>query len=252
MAELPPPPDAAPGVPAPSGPSAPPDDRDRADAPTGDGPASSSADGTGAGATEHSLGEVVAIARDIVLYAPIALVLDAPTLLPKLAEQGKQHMRNAKALGPHALRKIQNRLTATAGVVGEQAAELLRQFGAVPGAEPTGTAAGDGAHGDGRSDPGPARRKSPVADDGAAGASAARPAARHDGADASENGRGPAAPPSPAVDDLAIPDYDSLSALQVVDRLPGLTPDELEAVRAYEAAHRGRKTILNKAAQLQA
>jgi hypothetical protein len=70
----------------------------------------------------------------------------------------------------------------------------------------------------------------------------------------SENGdgRGPAAAPSPAVDDLAIPDYDSLSALQVVDRLPGLTAGELEAVRAYEAAHRGRKTILNKAAQLQA
>lgn len=74
-------------------------------------------------------------------------------------------------------------------------------------------------------------------------------------ADGSENGRGTtsaAAPPSPAVDELAIPDYDSLSALQVVDRLPGLTAGELEAVRAYEAAHRGRKTILNKAAQLQA
>jgi hypothetical protein len=36
-----------------------------------------------------------------------------------------------------------------------------------------------------------------------------------------------------------------------VTRLEGLSPDELEAVRAYEAAHRGRKTILNKVAQLQ-
>jgi len=71
-------------------------------------------------------------------------------------------------------------------------------------------------------------------------------------ADPGENGARPATPPSPAVDELAIPDYDSLSALQVVDRLPGLTSGELEAVRAYEAAHRGRKTILNKAAQLQA
>jgi hypothetical protein len=57
--------------------------------------------------------------------------------------------------------------------------------------------------------------------------------------------------PSPVVDDLAITDYDSLSASQVVTRLEGLTDDELEAVRAYEAAHRGRKTILNKVAQLQ-
>ena len=35
-------------------------------------------------------------------------------------------------------------------------------------------------------------------------------------------------------------------------RLDGLEPDELEAVRAYESAHRGRKTILNKVAQIQA
>jgi hypothetical protein len=51
--------------------------------------------------------------------------------------------------------------------------------------------------------------------------------------------------------ELAIPDYDSLSASHVVTRLPGLTLDELEAVRAYEVAHRGRKTILNKIVQLQ-
>jgi hypothetical protein len=30
-----------------------------------------------------------------------------------------------------------------------------------------------------------------------------------------------------------------------------LSPEELEAVRAYEAGRRGRKTILNKIAQLQ-
>jgi hypothetical protein len=57
---------------------------------------------------------------------------------------------------------------------------------------------------------------------------------------------------SPAVETLAITDYDSLSASQVVTRLDGLEPDELEAVRAYETTHRGRKTILNKVAQIQA
>jgi hypothetical protein len=54
-----------------------------------------------------------------------------------------------------------------------------------------------------------------------------------------------------AVDDLAIPDYDNLSASQVVPRLAGLSSDELELVRRYEAGKRGRKTILNKVAQLQ-
>ena len=51
---------------------------------------------------------------------------------------------------------------------------------------------------------------------------------------------------------LAIPEYDNLSASQVVPRLDGLTADELEAVRRYERKHRHRKTILNRVAQLQA
>jgi hypothetical protein len=50
--------------------------------------------------------------------------------------------------------------------------------------------------------------------------------------------------------ELAIPDYDELSASQVVDRLEGLGSDELEQVRAYEASHRGRRTILGKIDQL--
>jgi hypothetical protein len=49
---------------------------------------------------------------------------------------------------------------------------------------------------------------------------------------------------------LAIPEYDQLSASQVVERLDGLTTAELEAVRAYELAHRGRSTILGKIMQL--
>lgn len=52
--------------------------------------------------------------------------------------------------------------------------------------------------------------------------------------------------------DLAIPDYESLSASQVMPRLEGLTSDELEAVRRFEHHNRGRKTILSKIAQLQA
>jgi hypothetical protein len=61
-------------------------------------------------------------------------------------------------------------------------------------------------------------------------------------------------PSEPPVDveGLAIHDYDALSASQVVPRLAGLADDELELVRVYEAGTRGRKTILNKIAQLQA
>ena len=51
-------------------------------------------------------------------------------------------------------------------------------------------------------------------------------------------------------DALAIPEYDLLSATQVIDRLKGLARPDLLAVQAYESAHRARTTILGKIAQL--
>lgn len=66
-------------------------------------------------------------------------------------------------------------------------------------------------------------------------------------------GTGPSPTPEAEVPDmgeLAVPDYDALSASQVVPRLATLAPEELEAVRRYERAHRNRQTILNKVNQL--
>ena len=57
---------------------------------------------------------------------------------------------------------------------------------------------------------------------------------------------------SPADPDLPIPGYNSLSASQVVERLTGLSAAELEAVRAYEASNRKRRTILGKIDQISA
>lgn len=54
----------------------------------------------------------------------------------------------------------------------------------------------------------------------------------------------------PSSDALPIPDYDELSASQVVERLEGLDRESLDAVRRYESEHRGRNTILGKIAQL--
>ena len=52
------------------------------------------------------------------------------------------------------------------------------------------------------------------------------------------------APTAASAAGLPVREYDGLSASQVVSRLTGLTPDELRAVRAYEEASRGRRTIL--------
>jgi hypothetical protein len=168
---------------------------------------------------------------DIVRYAPIAILLDGPGMLPKLAEQGKVHVGNARYLGRRAVREAEPALRRLAQGVGEQAGGLLQLVGLVPPAD---------------DEDRPAPRRSPVT------TSTADP-----GPTSPERGNGaapadPAPSAGPPAEELAIPDYESLSASHVVNRLPGLTPDELEAVRRYEAAHRSRKTILNKVAQLQA
>ena len=87
-------------------------------------------------------------------------------------------------------------------------------------------------------------------DDAVGHMAGARPAAAngatatHGNANGTTNGNGVGAAT------LAIPGYDALSASQVVERLDGLDATELQAVRAYESAHRNRRTILGKIDQL--
>jgi len=161
---------------------------------------------------------------DLLVYVPIGLFFEAPTLLPKLAEQGRVHTRNARLFGQFAVRQGEAEVRRRLAGFEEQTTGLLRALGVLP--------ADDGDRGGDGSD---TREPRPTA-----GRAERGPAAAVEPSDL-----------GPDVDDLAITDYDSLSASQVVTRLPGLTLEELEAVRAYEAAHRGRKTILNKVAQLQ-
>jgi hypothetical protein len=166
-------------------------------------------------------------AVEALVYAPIGLFFEGPRLLPELIQQGKTHARNARVFGKFAVQHGQGELRRRLANFEEQATDVLRAFGVT----------GDGG----------AEAPAPGPPGSAASGAAAAPAA-----ETSEPTGNGAAEASPAVGELAITDYDSLSASQVVTRLAGLTGDELEAVRAYEVAHRGRKTILNKIAQLQA
>jgi hypothetical protein len=175
------------------------------------------------------LDQLVDQAADLFVYAPIGLFFEAHSLLPKLAEQGRVHARNARMFGQFAVRHGEAQLKRRLEGLEDQAAGLLRMFGLVDD-EP-------------EEAPEPARSDTP---EGASASTADAGAAPPSG-----NGQAPAASAAGSATDLAITDYDSLSASQVVTRLEGLTVDELEAVRAYEAAHRGRKTILNKVAQIQ-
>jgi hypothetical protein len=162
-------------------------------------------------------------ALDVFVYAPIGFLLDAREVVPKLAERGKGQVALARLFGRYAIARGQ-----------AEADRLIRsnKSAASPTAPPTPT-------------PEPETRP--------AAARATRARAKSTTATRATTARKAKAAPKPGTaSSLAIPGYDTLSASQVVPRLDALRPAELEAVRAYEAAHRGRRTILNRIAQLQA
>lgn len=53
-------------------------------------------------------------------------------------------------------------------------------------------------------------------------------------------------------DQLALADYDHLPASDIVAKLGGLEPEELDAIEHYELARRQRRTVLGKIRQLRA
>jgi hypothetical protein len=53
-----------------------------------------------------------------------------------------------------------------------------------------------------------------------------------------------------SADDLALPDYDTLPAIDIVAKLETLSVDEREAIATYESSNRQRRTVLGKLAQL--
>jgi hypothetical protein len=167
--------------------------------------------------------QAVEHAVEVLVYAPIGLLFEGASLLPQLIEKGKSQVTMARMLGKFAVTQGQGEAEKLAAKLQDQAIDVLGRIGgstappapvvpSAPSPEPAGAA--------------------PVVD--------AAVQADHDAGSAID------------ADTLAIPDYDGLSASHVVNRLAGLLPPELEAVRLYEMANRGRKTILSKVAQLQA
>lgn len=152
-------------------------------------------------------------AVELVVYAPIGLALEARRLLPTFVERGRQQVQMAKMVGRFAVKQGQNEAEQRVTKAQAQAGSLLGEFGLSRADTPAPSA--------------PVVELQPDPD---------APAPERSGAAATE---------------LAVADYDSLAASQVIPRLSGLTTTELEAVRDYEASHRGRKTILGKVAQIQ-
>jgi len=182
-------------------------------------------------------------ALDLMVFAPVGLALTAKDELPGLIEKGRQRLGNqlllARMVGQFAATHGQR--TATR-LVEKVTAAAVGRIGGLPPVAPTPGAGSrpTSAHGAGTRN-GNGREAS--GGDARAGTG---------GAGSKSASRATPSAPTPAVDTLAIPGYDSLAASQVVQRLAGLTGPELEAVRRYELATRGRRTILSKVAQLEA
>ena len=170
-------------------------------------------------------------ALDLFVYGPLGFALEAKELVPKLVERGRTQVTNqtatARMIGEFAVKTGSAEAGKRLGKVQEQATAALGDLGLWPAPDSAGA------------DTPPATAVDPV------------PVEPADTAPPAPEDNGAPTGPVPAADELAIPDYDGLAASQVVPRLEGLEQDELESVRLYESAHRGRKTVLGKIAQLQ-
>jgi hypothetical protein len=170
-------------------------------------------------------------ALDLAVYGPLGLALSIAEALPAMARKGRSRfvpqVGLARTVGQLAVQHGYRQLRDMAG----PSIPFLSR----------GPAGANGAVRPGHVGP-------PAPDSSAHGPSAS-PEPRARTASRAATGR-PAARNAPGARDLAIPSYDSLSASQVVQRLAGLSYDEVGAVQAYESATRGRRTILSRAEQL--
>lgn len=176
--------------------------------------------------------QAVEHAVELFVYAPIGLLFEGASLLPQLVEKGKNQVSMARMIGRFAVGQGRTEATKAAGKLQDQAAGVLDFLGDSVTPLPTDLHEVDV--------PAASEPAEPVA----------KAKARKPSKAADRQARKPAVKATPAPS-LAIPDYDGLSASQVVNRLAGLSAVELRAVQAYETANRGRKTILSKVAQLQ-
>jgi hypothetical protein len=178
---------------------------------------------------------------EMFVYAPLGFALDVRQLFPRFVDRGRNQVVLARVIGKYAVEHGSNAANEYLGQSQSQLAAVLQSLGLLPEEDEPDDEADVLAF-----EAGEVHFASDAIDDPVE--------ARHEIPEPPEiTAAGPVGPPGPAgpVEALAITDYDNLAASQVVPRLGGLSPDELEAVRLYEAAQRGRKTILNKIAQLQ-
>jgi hypothetical protein len=169
---------------------------------------------------------------DVCVFAPVGAAVTLAEELPEFVEKGRRRVElqlgNARVVGRFVVRKGRRDLAGRLeeilnnGVAAARAAEEAERA--------------DQAAGSRRPD--------------APGAVPVTPGAPDAGALMAPAARTAPDPVAEATVRRSLSDYDTLSASQVVRRLESLGQEELRAVQRYEASHRNRRTILNRASQL--
>jgi hypothetical protein len=170
---------------------------------------------------------------EMVVFAPAGLAVTVVEEFPKLVEKGRHRLEGqvhtARLVGQFAVQMGRRQLDQAVARFGDKATGAAPAPGPAPTATSTSTA-----------DAAPPAPKPP---DGSSAGDGGAPRE----SDAALFVRSVVDGDAGA---LAIPNYDSLSAPQVVQRLDGLAPAELRDVRDHESAHRRRRTILHRVEQL--
>jgi len=188
---------------------------------------------------------------DLALYGPVGLAIAAVEGLPHWAEIGRRQvearLQTARVVGRLVVDQGSRQSGEVLRRVAEQADKAMSGLGMVP--DRAGTSDKPDEADERRSE----ERRSEERPAGSVPGGNAGPGPEPTVTTPEAAVLSPSAGSAPVDLDpaqLAIPGYDTLSASQVVQRLPGLSPDELQAVHVYEMAGRARKTVLLKAAQL--
>jgi hypothetical protein len=187
-------------------------------------------------------------ALDLLVYAPFGLALTAAEEIPKLAAKGRAQLGGqvamARVVGQFAVSQGRKELHRRFAPTRPDAPAATSPAAPAAPASAAASAVADVADG-GTADVSFEELLATPQQDGGTGDGAAGGAIPQTGAVPDPGA------PKPSPDGLAIPGYDSLAASQVVQRLAGLSADELAAVGAYESTHRARRTILSRVRQLQ-
>jgi hypothetical protein len=167
-------------------------------------------------------------ALDLFVFAPVGIALTVVEDLPGLIGKGQQRfetdVQNARIVGRIVVAQGRRQLLERVGKL----LHLTSSDGAEDESQSTAPSDGNGT-------------ERAVGAPGAAAAPSTRPA---------PTPKPTADPADGVIVEAALAGYDTLSASQVVRRLESLGPDELRALQRYEASHRNRHTILNRAHQI--